>query len=281
MNANLKSANGFVRILYRHGEKIGMAAILACVGILLWTALGVDRIGEDQKPTDLEALTLRVNTILGDSVWEDFEDRLEAGKIHIQSMEDIPDVHFPLPKYPINPSVLTPIGLRTDPVLFGVEDLEVFCDTGLLASADPDHIRQRALDAIREEKKAALDAERLRDAPRGDGRRPRRSGLYGRDDRSLASRGPSSRDGAIVVRPNTEIKLEGYEKFTATPFVAVLAKVPIEIQYRQYEDSLRNARGFVEEHDTPEYIGYLVQRALMVDRVLNVLPQAQRTSISA
>ena len=37
MKAKLKGANGFVRFLLNHGEKIGIAAILGLAGMLIWS----------------------------------------------------------------------------------------------------------------------------------------------------------------------------------------------------------------------------------------------------
>ena len=53
MNTNLKSGNALVRFLLSHGEKIGMLGILVCSGMIIWSALGVDRLSDQQTPKDL------------------------------------------------------------------------------------------------------------------------------------------------------------------------------------------------------------------------------------
>ena len=48
MKAKLKGANGFVRFLLQHGEKVGIAAILAVAGMLIWSSLGRPVVEETQ-----------------------------------------------------------------------------------------------------------------------------------------------------------------------------------------------------------------------------------------
>ena len=59
--ANLKGGNAMVRILLVHGEKIGMFAIVVCAGMLFWSALGGDRLEDDQQPEKLVLLANRAN----------------------------------------------------------------------------------------------------------------------------------------------------------------------------------------------------------------------------
>ena len=50
MKAKLKSANGFTRFMLAHGEKLGMTAVLAVAGLLIWKSLGRERLAADKQP---------------------------------------------------------------------------------------------------------------------------------------------------------------------------------------------------------------------------------------
>ncbi len=268
MKSNLKGGNAIVRLLLAHGEKIGMVAIIACAFMLLWSAMGVPRLEQGKDP---DTLTKQANTAeqhINDFTYESVAktDKTAVRKaisIDLASMKAVDPDHFPNLD-PQNPYIVAPQKWRTDPELLTAEDLEVRADLGLWATANPDTIKQRKLEALAEQQKekAAAEAREARErdeAQGGEGRSPRGRS---RDERGGGEeerpRGPNS---SIVLQPGTGVELEGFEEIEAQSWVTVLARVPIKAQNRLYEDALQSARGYQQQRDMPVYMGYLIERA--------------------
>lgn len=266
MKSNLKGGNGVVRFLLAHGEKIGMVAVLACAFLLLWSAMGVPRMEQGKDPGTLtnhaSAAEQHVNSFTYDTIAEsDPAAVIDSVEIDLASMKAVEPEHFPNIN-PHNPYIVQPQKSRTDPELLTAEDLEVRADLGLWATANPEMIKQRQLEALAEQQKAKAEAEareaRARDEDQGGEGRGR--GRRGRDEREpeVRPRGPNS---TIVLQPGTGVELQGFEEIHAQSWVTVLARVPIKAQNRLYEDALQSARGYQPQRDMPTYLGYLIERA--------------------
>ncbi|MCG8449737.1 MAG: hypothetical protein MI725_09185 [Pirellulales bacterium] len=276
MKANLKGGNALVRLLLGHGEKLGMFGIVVCAGMLIWSALGVARLEEKQTPNDLNLISNQAQEKVNASTWREYpeEEKVLAEK-QIEGEADMKPISFdafPRPTYAYNRPVLDPVALRTDPLLLAPEELEVHGDFGLWASANPETIKQKQLDAMREQQREQREEKDARERAAREGeegrgaRREADAGLYGRgrgareqDGRRRPTKGP------IVVRPRTGAQLQGYEDIDARSWVTVLAKVPIKQQYQMYEDTLEKARGYNAAKDIPIYGGYIVERAEITD----------------
>jgi hypothetical protein len=267
VKANLKGGNAIVRFLLAHGEKLGMAGIVACAGWLLWSAMGVPRLESGKDAATLTRLAgeaqQHVNSFTYEMIKEQAPEEVPKVKpIPVDPTKQIAREEFPnLPSF--NPSIVPPIGPRTDPVLLAAEDLEVNSDSGLWASGEPEIIKQRMLAAAtaKQREKAELEREQEREQAEGGGMEGR-SGRGRRDD----PRGPEGErtrraNTTIVMQPTTGIPLQGFEEVRAQAWVTVLAKVPVKAQYEMYEDSLASAKGYDPTRDLPEYIGYYVERA--------------------
>jgi len=272
MQANLKGGNAFVRLLFAHGEKIGMAGIVVCAALLLWSAMGRERLGDDQDPEDLQQLSTRADAHIKSFRWDDVdqENLIVAQPVSSEMMKEIPRRQFPPYDHGFDRRLLEPIGLRSDPVLLTAEDLEVHGDSGLWAFSDPNTIARKQLEAIAEEKKKKKDREsqRLRgreENARGAG--PRGGGLYGAESGPAGRRGTKvAKKGATIVVPSrTGAQLQGFEQVKADSWVTLLAKVPIELQNQHYDEALQTARGYDPQRDLPVYRGYQVQRAEITD----------------
>jgi len=275
MQANLKGGNALVRLLLAHGEKIGMAGIVVCAALLLWSAFGRERLGDDQDPEDLQQLASRADTHIKGFRWDavDEENRLVAQPVSSETMKEIPRHQFPPYAHGFDRRLLEPIGLRTDPMLLTAEDLEVHGDSGLWAFSDAKTIERKQLQAIADEKRKKKERENNRQRGRGENPRggPRGGGLYG-GEAGAAGRGAAGRGGrvakkgeAIVVPTRTGAQLQGFEQVKADSWVTLLAKVPIELQNQHYDDALQSARGYDPRRDVPIYRGYLVERAEVTD----------------
>ena len=62
MKGSFKGANPVVRLLLAHGEKIVMVAILACVVMLIMSALKRERLEDRYAPTEISQLADRATS---------------------------------------------------------------------------------------------------------------------------------------------------------------------------------------------------------------------------
>ena len=277
MKANLKGGNAIVRLFLAHGEKLGMIAIVACAGWLLWSAMNVNRLESGKDPATLTSQAQKAKQHIESFTYEkivdvDPEQVLKANPPNVDSMNPPTSKAFPLIAG-INPPVIPPQQPRTDPVLLAPEALEVNSDSGLWASAPPEIIKKRQLEAAAEkqrmEKEAAAEQERMQNE--GEGERRGRGGRRGRNDRSseaggIAEASTRGRNDPIVVPPSVGIPLQGFELVQPQSWVTVLAEVPVEAQFRMYEDAIQAARGYQAARDIPIYLGYVVERAEVTNK---------------
>lgn len=265
MAANLKGGNAIVRFLLNHGEKLGMAAIVVCAGMLIWSAIGRERLGQERQPEALEQLVTRANTHIQGFRWEtaDQENKLVSEPVDGEAMQEIARHSFPVFKNGFDPRTLDAVGLRMDPLLAAAEDLEVSGDAGLWASADPKEIERKQLAAMAEakrEEKAQLDRRNRGGAEEGRGRRPG-GDMFGGREEAAGRKSTPGRNGTIVQMSRTGAQLQGFEDIHADSWITLLAKVPIQKQHQLYGEALQNARGYDSANDIPNYVGYEVQRA--------------------
>lgn len=276
MKTNLKSGNAIVRFLLAHGEKLGIAAIVICTAMIIYSGLGRERL--EREPSSLQNLARDTQTKLTSLTWDQVpaEEKPIAEPMPDTAMAAIEAEDFPPFPGPIDPPVSDPISLREDPLLLAPTELEVNSDSGLWLSADPELIKQKQLEFAKEQERlrreqedARARAEREGQDRRG-GRGGRGGGLYaedgfaagrageGRTDRTTGRR---SRDEPIVERPYTGAQLQGFEQITARAWITVLAQIPIEAQNELYEDAVSGSRDFNPDVDIPQYLGYQVERA--------------------
>jgi hypothetical protein len=258
-----------------HGEKIGIAAIIICAGLLIYSALNVPRLDAGRDPETLRATANRAKTKIEAFTYQGIAKQLDPSApaeesplvkvqpLDVSRMKPLEAEDFPN-MVPVNPHVVPPMPPRTDPVLLAPEELEVHGDAGLWASADPAAIKQRQLAALKaaqkEQQEEAAARQREDDEEDGEGRGRGRGRDRGRgeDDFEDQQRG---RNSTIVLQPRTGVELSGFETITARSWVTVLAKIPYKAQTQMYDDALKMSRGYDPTRDIPDYIGYVVERA--------------------
>jgi len=307
MKAKLKGANGFVRFLLQHGEKLGIAAVLLLAALLIYSSLGREKLGEEHQPDKLvqsaEGAKNQVESVSWDSLGGERTDHLSfAARTGDRAMKPVEPEWFP-PSPPYDPPVTPKVKLRTDPELLTITDLEVQSGSGLWMDAAPEVINKKRLEYMKKqaEEQRELEEERQRDEEEGEergrrGRRGRRDGNegyggYGGEGRGRGGYGgygaggevgTRTKDGAIVTQPKGGAPMEGFEDIREKSWVTVLAKVPIKQQVELYKDALASARGFNMATDVPEYMGYVVERAEVTDAGVGkweVKEQVSRKSI--
>lgn len=275
MKAKLKGANGFVRFLLQHGEKIGIAAILVVAGMLVYSSFGRPIVDAAKQPDRLNQEASSANQHVQQMSWEAFpkEERTDFAEFESQPgdkyLTPVDPQQYP-PKPPWDDDVIPPVKLRQDPVLVAAMDLEVRPGSGLWLDADPDVILEKMRAAAKEardrERELADEAARMADEGEGGrgGGRPGRGGMgmEGRGGMGFGDMaGSKTKDGALVIPPAGGAQMQGFEDIREKSWVTVLAKIPIKQQFQMYEDALASARGFNATVDQPRYLGYVVERA--------------------
>lgn len=269
MKAKLKSANGLVRFLLAHGEKLGIVLLLGLAGMLFYSSLGRDTLKDTQRPTALEQLARSADNHIAQMSWEQFP---PTEKVVPPPASDNDAIGKPIdpeqfPQIdPFNLPITPPVSLRQDPVLLALKDLEASGGSGLWAEGDPDELRRMRLEALAQARRDAAEAEAERErmdreADRGgrrrgpgEGERFGPGGGYGQSE--------FTKSGAAIVRPNTGAMTQGggIEIIKSRSWVVVNGVVPLKAQFEAYKSVLENARGY-SQSDFPEYYGYQVERA--------------------
>lgn len=284
MKAKLKGANGFVRFLLQHGEKLGMAAILVVAGLLIYSSLGRPSIESNKQPVELQTKANQAKSHVEQMSWDGFpvEERTDAS-LFIQNSGDGARRPVNPQQYPPgsrwNPPVIDEVMQRLDPVLVTVADLEVTAGAGLWMQGDPEVIRRKMIElaqaaaraqreADEESRRMAEEAEDERGGRRGRGRGPGGEGGFGAERGGFGGAemgGMKTKDGALVIPPTGGAQMQGIEDIREKAWVTVLAKIPIKQQFQMYADALATARGFNVNTDQPIYLGYLIERAEVTD----------------
>ncbi len=284
MKSKLKSGNPLVRFMLAHGEKLGIAAILVCAGMLVWSSLGREGLGPDKQPDVLKKQASLAMEKVNNFTWDQLppEEKPKA-QVPGQVMEPVKPNDFPPPAISWNRPVTTVVGPRNDPVLLPPADLEIWADSGLWAIGDRETADRKKFEMIKAAEKKRKELERERERANKKGNRRNRPGggnaLFGggeggyggggygggpRGRGAQQNKGPK-KEIAVVLRPRAGVKLTGVEEVKETSWVTVLARVPIKQEYQLYDDALKNARGYNQQRDVPTYVGYVVQRAEVTD----------------
>ena len=256
MSSNLKNSNVAVRLLLGHGEKLWILGIVACAVLLVWSALGRERLPEDKTPEKLKSLISTANTHIANSRWEDAppEIALRAENISVESMKAVSHDHFPKFDVKFDMPVLAPVQKRTDPELLAVVNLEAYGDSGILATSTAESRQAKRIAAATEAAKAAK--EDANNAGR------RRNDLFENGGgQGVAGNAVAGKGGVIIQRPSTGSQLRGLEDTNAESWVSLVAKIPVKDQYLRYENALVSTRGYNPSVDIPTYRGYIVKRA--------------------
>ncbi|HEY4232386.1 MAG TPA: hypothetical protein VGM76_03100, partial [Lacipirellulaceae bacterium] len=272
MKASLKGLGGIKGMFLAHGEKLGMAIVIAAALLLVYKSLQQQSLDAAHQPTALEGLITQAKAAVEQA---DFAkappDQVRISHPIEQNSENTISEKAYSAGINWNPAVVPPTVLRTDPVLLAAQKLEANGGSGLLAFADEGIRKQRALEAQQEEERKQKELQKEQD-------RQQKESEQGRNQRpaanSKAERGGRGGDVIDPDHPNRRavmgmtrqpgIPIAGDEDIRTAYWATVLAKVPIKDQYKLYRDAFENARGYVPEADIPRYLGFRVKRAEVV-----------------
>jgi hypothetical protein len=111
MKAKLKNANGFARFLLNHGEKLGIAAVLAVAGLLIYRSLGREKLGDEKQADKLQDVTQQAQQHVTQMTWDSLppEERTDITKFIAASgdrnLKPVDPGDFPLIDPPDRPVI--------------------------------------------------------------------------------------------------------------------------------------------------------------------------------
>ena len=266
MSTKLKNAGKLQAFFLSHGEKLGVALIVAVAGWLVYSSMGLEQ--EERKPPELETLVRNTLSDVNEYGWTDAVEKADppppvADDFKATAAESINPEEYALSRYGINRHVVQPIVLRRDPVLLPAQEVEGQGYTVLMPFLSAEMAERRRLDELRDDaqRDKEREAERLRTEEEND-RGGRRRGR--RDERDARELGPGNDPDRRPIpngRRRGGASLNGDELVKVQSCAVVLAKVPVMDQLKIYQDVFENARGFDPSRDLPQYLGFYVERA--------------------
>jgi hypothetical protein len=279
MKAKLKGLSGVKGLVLLHGEKLAMALVAVLALWFIYSSLQLPGLDDTRQADDLQREITQTRSTLEQSQWPSSPE--DPGGDVVKQFQPVaqnddftvnPEA-YSLSKSGINPPVVAPTVLRTDPPLLNAVDLEARGGSGLFAFIDEEVRKARQLaDAQKAQEEARKQQEELerqeRQSQQGqqygnEGGFGGRGGGYGvgEDGQYVDPEHPKRRMIDGMSRPSG-IPLMGDERVEQVYWATVVAKVPIRQQMKLYQDAFENSRGGYDPMtDFPRYVGYKVERA--------------------
>ncbi len=268
MKASAKSSGRVKALLLNHGEKIGMALVLAAAGWLLYASLGAE--GETRKPQELRTLVSSTQENIGRFTADQAPDPTEdpenaiarAATWEAKAVKPIEHDNYKSVEGPWGRPVVEPVVYRADPVLLPADNLEGAGGTALMATVDERTRKKREEEARRLEQQREFDRQKEQEeAQKNDGRGgpdfagPGEQGL----DKDI-------RPAGVVGRlRNVGVQVSGDERIDLVSYAVVTAMVPTKDQFMIFKDTFENAKGGFElQRDQPTWLGYHVERSEVI-----------------
>lgn len=261
MSAKLKNASKVQVLVLSHIEKVVMLGIVALAGWLVYASAG--RESEEREPDRLAQLVERTRTTVNEYTWENALELADpapplAEEFEAQANGAISPETYAISRYGLDRGLVPQTVLRKDPTLLAALAPEANGYTTLMAFYDSAAEKKNILEQRRLEAQKEKDREKARAKPEDDARGSQ--GGAGRGDLY----GPGT-DGELVPTNaggrRVGISVDDAMRVVVQPCAVVTAKVPVEEQFKQYQEVLENALGYDITKDIPRYLGYVVQRA--------------------
>jgi hypothetical protein len=266
---------GVVGLLLQHGEKAAIAIVGFIALWLVYKTTSLPRLEDKYKADKLHREITETSSAVQSAAWPDPTSE-QAHEVRIATpINEKADVPVSPEAYKVStaaldPQVVTPTVLRTDPTLLNAVDVRANGGSGLLAFQD------EAIRKAREIKRAAEEQERLKKESDKAAKEQKENEQPGAKGRKPG--GPGSElsnqpfDPAHPKRRQVEggsramgVPLQGGERIEQAYWACVVAKVPIREQLKLYQDAFEKAKGgFDPSRDFPQYKGYFVQRAEVI-----------------
>lgn len=253
---------------FLHCEKAVFGIVSMLTVLILYNSLRLPRLAEEYQAAALKDSILQTRNTITNYQWDD---AIAGGYVkQFQGVAVVSDLivkselYEPKRGFSLNSLVVAPVAARTDPQILNASDVYATGGTGLFAFVDEEVRKHRQLEsAAREEERAQRERERQQTAEN--------SGQGGvRGGPVQASADPSAQvfdpdhpkrrpvDASVRV---PGVSLQGDERIERASWACVVALVPVREQLNLYLDSFKQARGYNANHDFPQYLGFLVERA--------------------
>ena len=269
----MKGHGGFVGLLLQHGEKAAITIVGLIALYLVYKTTSLPRLEEKYKAPKLHSEITETSNAVQSAQWPDATSE-QIKEVRIATpINEKADVAVSSDAYKVsptalNPQVVAPTILRTDPTLLNAVDVRAHGGSGLLAFQD------EAIRKEREIKRAAEEQERLKKDADKAAKEQKESEQPGAKGRKPGGPELSNQpfDPAHPKRRQVEggsramgVPLQGGERIEQAYWACVVAKVPIREQLKLYQDAFEKAKGgFDPSRDFPQYKGYFVQRAEVI-----------------
>jgi hypothetical protein len=270
----MKSGNksgGLKHLLLAHCEKAIALVVIGLAGLLVYMSLGV--VGESRLPTQLQQTAQRTKSDYDVVTWDQVttDSELKQEVLISYDMGDGEMETIPLDTYATStdgfaPPVVPPTVDRPDPELLPAEELQGSAVTGIFAFINDEIQKSRMLEEARKEaerEKQMRDAQNAESAS-GNPLAGGRAGLGGLEE-DPTNGGKRRPIGQSMMTREAGVVPQGDELLSALSCAVVLAKAPSVKQFEVYEDALEEAAGYNPARDVPQYVGYFVERAEVVD----------------
>ena len=281
------SQEGLKNFFFLHSEKLILGLSAAALGVFFWFGFNSE-VFKDMEPAQLTQKADQANAyIVNNTSWEKIEEFRQADNNVYQRIAESNtrvNVDEMLPKYELGYSMGTPVrtlGLRQDPVLIEPEDLVARYFRAPLLIKKPSNYRDRLADLPVAGQHVVIEDDRRRD-DRNEDRKDRRQ---------------DEEEDAVVGMGEQVPEYQYIEKFGLNPIVAnaaignqvsvvrdavvVTGLFDLRKQWNNYEQALRNARGYYPPRDKPNFRRLQIQRSDdqgqtwqdVTRRVYDVLPE--------
>ncbi|HEX4415047.1 MAG TPA: hypothetical protein VH107_15530 [Lacipirellulaceae bacterium] len=276
MAGNLKGQGGIKGLLLQHGEKAAIALVGFIALWLIYKTTTLPRLEEKFKAAKLHSEITETSSAVQNAQWPEPGSEQASEVRPFTPITEKADISVNPAAYKVsdtalNPRVVAPTILRTDPTLLNATDVRATGGSGLFAFVDEAirKAREQKL-ALEEQERQKKEADRAaKDAKAGAEGGPgaagrRKTGPEGSSNEPYDPAHPKRRRLEGMTRA-LGVPLQGGERIEAAYWACVVAKVPIREQLKLYQDAFEKAKGgFDPARDFPQYKGYFVQRAEVI-----------------
>jgi hypothetical protein len=258
--------------LLQHGEKIGISLVGLIVLFLVYKSTSLPHLDDKFQATKLQDEISQTSAAVRNAEWPAPDSELASEVKIAKAVNEKVDAPIPPDPYKttgLDPTIVEPSVLRTDPVLINAQDVRATGGSGLFAFIDEQIRKQQDLEMrAKQDELAKKEAERLEKERTNPPTGAEGPGARGRGEEMMVQPfDPDHPKRRPVEGSNIALGVprQGGERIERAYWACVTAKVPIREQLKLYQDAFEKAKlGYDPTRDFPQYKGYLVQRAEVI-----------------